>query len=173
MLSKKYIFILFCILFLLHQPKKIQAQTTDYKFQATFIYLFTKYIKWRSTVSRGRFTIGVVGNAYVSKSFNATFNGKRIQNSSTKVVRFHNFSQVQDCDILFISASSASNISSITRNFSNKRTLIITEREGMLRQGSGINFVTRNGKMKYQINQNRIRSAGLSLDAKLVNLAVK
>ncbi len=61
----------------------------------------------------------------------------------------------------------------MTAFFNNKPSLIISDKEGLYLKGSGINYVTSNGKMKYEVNKATIRSHKLNIDPKLISLGIE
>jgi hypothetical protein len=55
----------------------------------------------------------------------------------------------------------------------NAHTLVITEKDGLIDAGSGINFVIRNNVIKFELKRNNIQKYGLKVGEALSNLAYK
>jgi hypothetical protein len=53
-----------------------------------------------------------------------------------------------------------------------RNTLIITERNGLISKGAGINFVMNDGKQKFQLSKINLQKSGLKVNAELVDMAV-
>ena len=51
-------------------------------------------------------------------------------------------------------------------------TLIISDQEGFGQMGSVINFVDKNGKLKFELNQDQVDRRGLQVSDKLKNIAI-
>ena len=120
------------------------------KYQSLFIYNFTKYIKWPESYNAEKFVIGVIGNSEVLESLNSMVSAKK-KTSSGKVIevrKYNTMADIGDCNILFVSENIAGEIEQIESSTSAKPILIITDTPGLATQGSIINFVESDGKIK-------------------------
>jgi hypothetical protein len=144
------------------------------KYQSLFIYNFTKYIKWPESYNSGKFVIGVYGNSPIIEAINSMAASKKMTgNGAVIVVREYNtVDEIDDCNILFVSESAIANLEQIDKHVASKPILIVTESPGMATQGSVINFVEKDGKMKFELNESKASSHGLIVSASLTNLAI-
>lgn len=164
------IFIIFFSLLVLSSYSFAQKE----KYESLFIYNFTKYIKWPDTYNEGRFLIGVLGNSdiYGSLQTMAGTKKKTGTGAAIEVMKYGTFEDMDDCNILFISADAIENLTAIEEATANKPVLIITDTPGMANQGSVINFVEKDGKIKFELNQAKAESRNLIISGSLSNLAI-
>jgi hypothetical protein len=143
------------------------------KFQSIFIYNFTKYIKWPENYNPESFVITVLGNSPILSSLKqmaaqkAQTNGKNIE-----VRKANNLSEIGNSHVLFVSENQLSQLDKIQSNTSGKPVLIITEKPGMGTQGATINFVEKDSKIKFELNQASAESKGLKVSSSLTSLAI-
>jgi hypothetical protein len=151
------------------------AQTSDYRIQAIFVSSFIKQIQWpTSSTPKKDFVIGVfssrqVTNILTEKLANIKASGDR------KVIIKHIYSELEghDCDILFVPATSRVNMGTISKEFSEKAVLIVTEKDGMLEKGSDINLTLVNNQPRFQLNPSSIDKKKLKTSAYLLRLALQ
>jgi hypothetical protein len=53
-----------------------------------------------------------------------------------------------------------------------KSTLIVTEKEGLAKKGSGINFITVDGKLRYELNDAELDRRNIKLSGKIKSLGI-
>ena len=144
------------------------------KYQSLFIYNFTKYIKWPESYNSGKFVIGVIGNSNIVEALNAMASAKKktVSGAELEVKKYNSISEIDDCNILFVSQNVAGDLGQIDSNTDSKPILIITDMPGLATQGSVINFVEKDGKIKFELNESSASSRGLIVSGSLTNLAI-
>jgi|WetSurMetagenome_2_1015567.scaffolds.fasta_scaffold493986_1 hypothetical protein len=160
------VFMLACLCF----AGKITAQS-QVKYQALFVYNFTRYIEWPSYGSQ-EFVIGVLGKSNIYNELQGIAGGKRVGTKSIVVKKFTSADEISSCQILFVSGEVSSSLSSFASTMQNKNTLIITERQGLINKGAGINFVLDDGKQKFELSRTALNKSGLKVDNQLVDMAM-
>lgn len=143
----------------------------DYKFHSIYIYNFTKYIEWPA--SGGDFQLSILGNdPGIYESFKKMAEAKNVSGSKIIVKQLNNLNAAGECDILFIPQDQSSNASQAINLFRGKNTLIITENKGLAEQGSGINFVLVDNRLKFEINKSAIEASGLKVSSQLLQMGI-
>jgi uncharacterized protein DUF4154 len=147
-------------------------KASEYNLKAAFIYNFTKYIEWNGTADENDFIIGIIGASSINAPLveivkTETVNGKKIT-----IKQFSNPSDISFCNILFISRNTNASLPDILAKTDNKGTLVVSEQENYAKEGSAINFVIVNRKLKFQANVNAINDAGLTASSQLLKLAI-
>lgn len=152
----------------------ISTYAQDAKYKALFVYNFTKHIEWPASAKTGDFIIGVVGNNDVFNNISTIASGKKAGSQNIIVKKFKSVDLVTDCHILFVGMgqSNASKFEIIQTKITGKNTLIVTERAGMAKKGSVINFVVQEGKIKFELNKANAAKYKLSISSYLENLAI-
>jgi hypothetical protein len=155
-------------------PKQAKAQitvkNTQYRVHCIYIYNFTRYIQWPADYSSGDFVIGVLGDSPLLEELDKlaatkTVNGRRI------VITKYKSPPKKGCHILFIPEEKSDALSSAL-NTCDKNTLIVTEKAGMARIGSFINFVSAEGKPKFELNTSALDKTELKVMTELKTIAI-
>ena len=141
------------------------------RYQALFVYNFTRYIEWPSFGSQ-EFVIGIVGKSSVYSELQNIVEGKRIGSKTIVIKKFNSAEEISSCQILFVSSEVSSSLVSFASTLQSKNTLIITERPGLINKGAGINFVLEEGKQKFELSRTAINKTGLKVNSQLVDMAM-
>jgi hypothetical protein len=146
---------------------------TSAKLKAVFIYNFTKYIEWPADYQSGEFTIGILGTSDALFSELVKMSKvRKVSNQSFSIQSFKNISDVQSPHILYIPQGSDMNLSKAVGKLKGKSTLIVTEKPGLAKQGSAINFIFEGNKQKFELNKTNIENHNLKVASTLEKLAV-
>jgi len=145
---------------------------TNSKFKAVFIYNFTKYIEWPKTYREGPFIIGVLEDASLYTELSKMAKTKRVSNQSIKIVKFNSIEDLQLCHILYVSKSKSKEISGVLKKMKSNCTLIVTEENGLIDKGAGINFVVKDNRLKFELNTKNIKKNRLKVSSNLEVLAI-
>jgi len=140
--------------------------------KAAFIYNFTKYVEWKAATGENEFVIGVIGDSPINTPLaevvkTATVDGKKIV-----IKQFNKPADIGFCHILFISRNSTVPLDDILAKTAGKSMLIVSEQDGYAEQGTAINFVIVNRKLKFEANVKAINAAGLTASSQLLKLAI-
>jgi hypothetical protein len=140
--------------------------------KAAYIYNFSKYVTWPpSAFSSGSspIVVGVIGDEGVQSALDAIVRDKEVGGRRFQV-REGDWKSVGQCQILFV-GSGEEEASSKLPKLKGKPVLIITEAPGMTRYGSIINLRVDGGKLRFEIDSDSARAAGLSISSRLLSLA--
>lgn len=168
---KKCAFV-FILLFFIASSLQAQAQAQHVRFQAVFIYNFTKYVKWPSSYKSGNFEIGVLGASSITNELKTKLEGKKqVGSQRIKIKQYSSVASLGRCHILFIPKRSSGQIRSVLSKLSGKSTLIITESPGMITKGAVINFTFQGVKVGFELNVREARKRNFRIDPALIRLA--
>lgn len=152
---------------------RVSAQTPDYRIYSIFIYNFIKYIEWPESANPNEFVIGTLGKTMMKNELmhmaqtKSEAIGKKII-----IVECNTLSEAKACNILFIPANHSSKMEEVIEHLKNEAILYVTEKEGLAQKGSCINFILKDGKMKFEMNKESIQKSKLKVSNELVRLAV-
>ena len=136
------------------------------------VYNFMKYVNWPPTSTSGDFVIGVVGESKVHETLNKWYGSKSKGSQKIVIKEFGSAAEITDCHVIYIGKTKSNTLEDILAKISGKSTLVITDKTGMAKKGSGINFRTVNGKLKFELNQAAISSANLKVSSQLTGMAI-
>jgi hypothetical protein len=149
-----------------------KAQLGDYKSHTVYVYNFTKYIQWPASYQNGDFVIAVFGTSPITSQLrNATAN-KTVGTQKIVVKQVNGLAAVENPHILFVPNLQSANLAAIKQKLAGKSTLIVTEKTGLAKQGSHINFILRDGKWRIEMNADQVEAAGLKISSQLSRLAI-
>jgi hypothetical protein len=140
--------------------------------QAGYIYNFTNYINWPEASRTGDFIIKVIGSDPIVNELKNLAAAKKIVNQSIIVQSIESGSDAGKCHILVIPSGKSGQLKAAVGVIGNYPTLIITDSPGAATNGSGINFVIKDGKMVFEMNPKAIEKQGLQVNSKLSQLAI-
>jgi len=141
-----------------------------YEIHSMMIYNFVKYIQWPAENSQD-FVIGVIGDDEVYSTLKAWYDGKVRGNKKFIIKKFNSASEITNTNILYVAKSASGQFSSIKAQAS-ANTLLITDKPGLGKKGSGINFRTINNKLAFELNQTEIEKSNLKVSSQLSAMAI-
>jgi len=165
---KKKLFLM--ISFALLVSATLLAQSGNIKYQALFVYNFTRYIEWPANAS-SEFVIGVVGTSGIYRELQSVTQGKLVGPQYIKVKKVQNISEMSSCNILYISSEVSSQVPQLATQLKDNNMLIITEKPGLTNKGAGISFVVDNGKQKFEISKMNLEKRGLKVNKQLLDMS--
>jgi len=166
---KKNAFILVSLL-ILNTGFKIGVDTNS-KMKAIFIMNFTKLSDWPQPYREGDFIVGVIGESPLYSELTKMAKTKKVANQSLQVKKFNTISDIDKCHILYVSQNKSREISAVVDMVRPYSTLIITEKEGLVEKGAGINFIIKNNRQKFELNKKNVEKYKLKVSSNLEALA--
>ncbi len=166
-MQKNVIFLMLLVCF----PMASYAQESMFK--ALFMFNFGKYIEWPVQTSNNNFVIGIYGKDEITSELQKLASARKINNKTIVVKTVYSPSDAADANIFFVPETEHGNLDSVIAFFDQKPTLIISEKNGSCKHGSAINYVTQNGKMKYEVCKRNITTHHLNIDQKLIALGIE
>ncbi|MFD0997999.1 YfiR family protein [Ohtaekwangia kribbensis] len=158
------------LLFLLIQ---IAGYSQTHKFQSVFIYSFTRYIQWPDAYNQGDFEILVLGDTPILDELKNMAQTKKVNGDRTiKVTKINNVNDIKKCNILYVPSNKSSQIDNILTKVNALSILIVTEEPGLGVKGSNINFIVKDGKLAFELNQAAITKKNLRISNELSRLAI-
>ncbi|MBN2273401.1 MAG: YfiR family protein [Bacteroidales bacterium] len=142
------------------------------KAQAMFIFNFSRLIEWPASYRNGPFIIGVLGTSAVADELDLYTKGKKVGTQVIQVARFKTPAEISSCHILFVPFARSKQLAEISSALQGKSTLIITEKNGALNDGSAINFVILENKLKFELKAENASKLGIKLSSKLEEMAL-
>lgn len=150
------------------------AFSQDYKLHPVYIFSFTKYIIWPDAYKEGDFEIVVLGDSPIVKELNAMASAKKTpDNRKIVVTKIESPTDIKKCNVLFVPAGRSKVLGDVLSKVGSQSILVITEEEGLGAKGSNINFVIREGKLFFELNQSSMTKQNLKASTELSRLAIQ
>jgi hypothetical protein len=145
---------------------KLYGQYNENLVKAAYIERMTRFVDWpdSSAVQRkGDFIIGVFGDNDFFVTLTTAFKGKQIKNLIVRVVQVKSIDQLSACYICYLSEKAENSLGSFISAANSSGVLLVSESDAFGREGVHINFYIENEKLKFEINQTSINSAGFKV----------
>lgn len=166
---------------LLSFPVLCSSGTQDYvveEYQVKLAYLvnFISYSEWPASSSAPTdiFTIGIAGDPSFAALFKPIEN-KKVRGKKLRILQIQDGSetdQLMQCSIVFISSRIAHQEKEIITSLANKPILTAGESKDFLKNGGMVNFILHNENIRFSLNRNAARKAGVRFRSGLLRLAV-
>lgn len=144
----------------------------NYKLRTVVVYSFTRYIIWPEGHSTGDFEIKVLGESPITDELKVMAQSKKVGDRAIKVTKINDPSEIRRCHILIVPVSKSAELTAVLQSVEGQPVLIVTEEPGMGIKGSDINFVDKDGKLAFELNQNSINKRKLKVSTELTRLAI-
>ncbi|MFM7769906.1 MAG: YfiR family protein [Bacteroidota bacterium] len=141
--------------------------------QANFLYQFAVNSNWPTEVKKGRFQIIVLGNEAVFKHAAEKYGTKPIGAQAIEVLSAPNWNSGQFAQIIFVDKSKKNELSKIIKEGKTKSMLIVTNWEGALNSGSGINFKNVENSIRYEMSESSLAERKITPGNKLLQWKVQ
>jgi len=150
----------------------VVCNAQNYKLHTVFIYSFTRYVIWPETYNQGEFEILVMGDSPIVDALQEMAQAKKVGDRTIKVTRINSPAEIRKCNILFVPASKSSQLSDVVTKVNGQSILVITEEPGLGAKGSVINFIMKEGKLAFELNQSAVARQNLKIANELSRLAI-
>jgi hypothetical protein len=150
----------------------ISGMAQSYKMHTVFIFSFTRYIQWPEAYNGGDFEILVLGDSPIVDELKSMAQVKKVGDRAIKVTKINNVSEIRKCNILFIPSAKSPQIAEVLAKITTQSILVVTEEQGLGAKGSNVNFVTKDGKLAFELNQGATTKQGLKVSNELSRLAI-
>lgn len=150
-----------------------QAPPLEYQVKASYLYNFVRFITWPEDVFArdNHFNLCVVGAERFGGALDA-IPGERVEGREIAIRRIKDVTQARSarCHLLFIAADGQG----MRPDTAGARGMLtVGETPGFLEQGGVINLIDAHGRIRFEINQQAARDAGLTISSRLLSLAQK
>lgn len=151
----------------------IAAKAQMAQFQALYIYNFAKNIAWPAEDSQKDLVVTVIGDNDLISELNKLAQTKKIANRKVVVKESATANGIAKCDVIYLGESKSSQIANLVSNQRGNKTLIVSGKSGQCASGAGVAFVMNGAKLGFEISNNNIKTAGLQVSQKLLNLGTE
>jgi hypothetical protein len=146
----------------------------EYQLKAAFLFNFCQFVDWPpETFSSADepLVIGVLGTNPFGNYLEETVSGEKIGTHPVTIRYYKETEDVDDCHLLFIGGRDTIESSEGIAAVKGKSTLTISDQPGFLKQHGMIRFVNQQNKIRFEINVEATKAAGLAVSSKLLRLA--
>ena len=144
--------------------------------KAAFIFNFVKFISWpgeRAIATQSSIDICVLGDSDLSSAASVFKQASSAKLALQLVPERSAKSAVTHCHIVFVGDSEEGKLSDVMASLKGQPVLTVSDISNFAERGGMIGFVLTDNKIKLAVNKRAIESAGLKVDAQLLEIALK
>jgi hypothetical protein len=155
-------------------PAEAQTGVTERGVKAAFVYKFLSYVEWPGSAFAqpdAPMVIGVIGADDLAAELTEVVRGRTVGARPVEVHRLRAADPLTGVNALFIGASEKARIAALARAALARSVLVITESEDALDQGSVINLIVVDGRVRFEVSLDAAERAGLKLSSRMLAVA--
>jgi hypothetical protein len=145
----------------------------EYKLKAAFLVNFIRFITWPEaafTADTNELRLCILGENPFGEDLQRAqvteFNGRRLQ-----VQTAGSEQELADCQMIYLNQAVASNAGETLKNLKDQPVVTVSDHQGFVELGGSIEFVTRDGRLAFIINQTGLRKLGITVSSAMLDLA--
>ena len=142
--------------------------------RALYVFDLAKYIDYGpGFADSSTFKIGVLLGDYelLSEMGNLAKTRSKIQDKTVVLVGFKRLESITHTQVLYLNKDAGFDLKKVKAQLAGRQTMLITE--GFEFRESMMNFIVVDGKPRYDINEDLIKSTGMSVPQELLFMAIK
>lgn len=147
------------------------AGDANFKVKSMFVYNFIKNIEWPSAQKTGDFKVTVLGDKDLYQMMNSNYAGKEINGQKLVFTYADSYANVGAVHILYIAPEFSSDLAKNSQKLRKNKTLVVSDKGGLLYDGSVINFVVSNNTLKFEISKSNAELVPLTIGPTLLKMA--
>ncbi len=141
--------------------------------KTTYLFNFTKFVTWpasKFSAVDAPLIIGFIGAPTLQDSIEEANPESQLELRRIVVRRVANEDDIRRCHIIFIDHSQQSRLKGILAEARRHNVLSVGESDNFVPMGGVINFIVVDGRVRFQINVDAARKAGLKLSSRLLQV---
>jgi hypothetical protein len=160
---------------LLALPALTAAQADrEVQVKAAFLYKFGDFVEWPAAAFAGPdgvFVIGVVGADGVAEELEKVVTGRTVQERAVVVRRLRRGEPLGRLHVLFVGQAEAARLPDLAAAAQGQPVLVVSESENATARGSMINFVSVEGRVRFDVALPSAERGNLKISARLLSVA--
>jgi hypothetical protein len=155
-------------------PAPDDAPQPEYGIKAAFLYKFLGYVEWRPGAfaqPASPIVIGVIGANDIADSLRTIVAGRTAGNRPVEVRRMRVGDPLDDVHMLFVGRAESSRLAQIVSAARQRGVLLVTDFEGALDEGSAINLLLFQNRVRFEVSLDAAEKSGLKLSSRLLAVA--
>ena len=150
--------------------------TQEYEVKAAYLLNFTRYVEWPADAfasAQAPIVIGVLGENPFGTLLEQTMAGRTSQGRRIEVLELEGVADAAACHAVFLSRGEWSPRPEVIGQLTQRGLLTIGEGEEFTRRGGVLGFVPVGQTVRFAVNLEASRRAGLRVSSRMLALAVR
>lgn len=138
------------------------------KIKTLLLFNFIKFMEWEG--NSNTISIGFIGNDEVLyNSFAEIAKQKSIGDKKITLEKIADPAAASNFNVIYITESNSVDLSKLQAL---PNTVLVTEKDGLAKKGSFINFITVDGKLRFEINKSVFEKSKVKVSSQLLSMAI-
>ncbi len=152
--------------------RSLPLSAQNYQTYTLYIHGFAKFVQWPEEQKKGDFEILILGESPIIAELQKMADKKKVGDRVIKVIKINSMNEFRKGHMLFIPSEHSGQLIDVLTKVGDKSTLVITEQAGQGSKGSDINFITKEGRLAFELNQSALSKHKLKAANELTRLAI-
>lgn len=147
----------------------------EYSVKAVFLERFARFVEWPAGAlgePGGPFRIVVLGQDPFDGLLEKAYASRPIRERRVEIRRVSSVEEIGPCHLLFLSSSVAAKLPAVLARLRGKPVLLVGDTDGYAQAGVHLNLFLEQGKVRFELNQEALKEAGLVASYLLQQVAV-
>jgi hypothetical protein len=147
----------------------------EFKVKAAYLFNFAKFIEWPPASfkdDKDPVVFAVAGKDPFGPILDETLRGKSVGGHPVVIRRFPTVEDIGACHLLFVSASLKDEWKKVAQRIRGCPVVTVSEGEEFTRAGGMFRFFFDDGRVRFEVNLEAAKRAGLSVSARLIQVGV-
>ncbi len=146
---------------------------TQYEVEAAYLFNFGKFVGWPAAAQGdSSFLICVLGDDPFGDVLDRALVSETLRGRPVQDKRIARPQDATGCSILYISSSESGRLNKILSVIQGAPVLTVSDIPDFVQQGGMIQFVLRDGRVRFEVNLTPAQRNGLSMSSELLKVAV-
>ena len=148
-------------------------QVTEQDVKAAFLYNFTRFIDWPANTPPGSepFRLCVVADKPITTAIQRTMQGESVKGRPAETIVLASAAETLTCQILFIEHQEIGRAGPMLAAVRDLPVLTVSDARGFTSRGGTIEFLLEEGRVRFDVNTEAAKRAGLSISSRLLQVA--
>jgi len=154
-------------------PLQAEELPQEYQLKLAFMVNFARFLTWPEesfTPQQPQLTLCVLGKNPFGNALGGV-EGKKVGDRTLKVKQLEALGKEQQCHLLFVSQSEAGSLANLGPALGRRPVVTVSDIPGFAVAGGSIEFVVKDEKLSFVINNSVMKDRGVQASSSLLNLA--
>jgi hypothetical protein len=158
----------------LHAADTSAQTVSEESVKAAFLFRFADYVQWPATgPSPSVFTIAVVDDEPVAATLTRLLATHPVEGHPAQVRRVHHAEEALQAQIVFLGAGDPDAHRQFIARLADRPTLIVTDEDNGLDEGSTVNFLLVDRRLRFEISLAAAHRSHLQISSELLSVAAR
>lgn len=142
--------------------------------KAAYLYRFAGYVQWPGRQQPGSpFTIDVIGDTGVARELQRLLPDHPINGHPAGVQIIHRMDELGPAQMLYLGSGYTGDVRTALASIAGRPVLVVTDEGHGLDDGSMINFVETDERVRFEVSLTAAGRAGLNISSELLSVAAR